>query len=170
MHLREILQSLKERCAPARDPQIDALLGALDDPPDAALPRVIVDTVRSILKLTDFMKDDLSQFVLGSMSEKQLRDVIARQAATREREIVLQLWNSPKLREHWKQWLDGTSLASPSDTSSSLVRDKFTRRLLQALGTNQAVSCNLPTITVNVNPDEVAHPPPETPEAPSTLR
>ena len=47
--------------------------------------RLVVDTVRSILELSELMKEDLSQFVLGSMSEKQLRAVLMAQAAKQER-------------------------------------------------------------------------------------
>lgn len=81
MHLREILATLRERCAPARDAYIDQLILKVDEPnqlaSNAQLAELVVDVTRSILELTEVMKDDLSQFVLGEMDEKDLKAVIS---------------------------------------------------------------------------------------------
>ena len=88
-HLRELLVCLRSRCAPIRDAHIDSLIKNLDDLSPVAsmsdVARLVVDTVRSILELSELMKEDLSQFVLGSMSEKQLRAVLMAQAAKQEK-------------------------------------------------------------------------------------
>ncbi|TFY73311.1 hypothetical protein EWM64_g10702, partial [Hericium alpestre] len=98
MHLREVLRALKERCAPARDPYIDAMLARLDElNPSTSTQdqaKAVTDTIRDILKLADTMKEDLSQFVLGTLGEQQLRSTIRTQALARERSIVLDLWKT----------------------------------------------------------------------------
>ncbi|OBZ67039.1 hypothetical protein A0H81_12865 [Grifola frondosa] len=76
-HLREILACLRERCAPVRDARIDGLVRDLDEASTSShLEEVVVSTVRSLLDLADLMKEDLSQFTLGQMSEKQLKAVM----------------------------------------------------------------------------------------------
>ncbi|KIP11527.1 hypothetical protein PHLGIDRAFT_21508 [Phlebiopsis gigantea 11061_1 CR5-6] len=168
MHLREVLGTLKQRCAPARDPQIDALFSVLDASRDDTLPNAIVDVIRSLMKIADEMKDDLSQFVLGSMDERQLRDVITKQAATSERELVLQLWEEKAVKASWKQWLD--EVHSPTHHSA---HSQFLQRLVRAVATNQSVSCNLPAVSVIVSPSGALqfHPSPsdETPLPPNSL-
>ena len=159
IHLRELLRALRERCAPARDPQIDALLLALDDPPDSVLAKTVIDVIRAILKLADEMKDDLSQFVIGSMSEQQLKDVITGQAISRERDIVRQLWKPTIFRELWERWIN--EIEHPAEQTTVPIKTvnhkKFVRRLMHALGTNKAVSCELPTISVNISPTGTTH-------------
>lgn len=102
-HLREILVCLRQRCAPARDAHIDDLIRHVDDLSSIAsvneTAKVVIETVRSILKLSDAMKDDLSQFVLGTMSEKQLKGVIVDQAQKSERGLVLDLWGPQKVQD-----------------------------------------------------------------------
>lgn len=169
VHLRELLHALKQRCAPARDPQIDALLRALDDPPDSVLAKTIVDVVRSVLKLADEMKDDLSQFVVGSMSEQQLKDMIVQQAMARERDLVRQLWKPEIIRESWDRWIGEIEHPAEEETLAvkEISRRKFIRRLMHALGTNHGVSCELPTVTVNVSPaGTLTHVEPAAGEAP----
>jgi hypothetical protein len=168
IHLRELLSSLKQRCAPARDPQIDALLRALDDPPDSTLAQTVVDVVRAILKLTDQMKDDLSQFVIGSMNEQQLKDVIVQQAMSREREIIRQLWKPDIIRELWSRWINEVEHPSEDEAHSVMEynRRKFIRRLLRSLSTNHGVSCELPTVSVSVSPTGVTQVEPMSNEAP----
>ncbi|KII92090.1 hypothetical protein PLICRDRAFT_36878 [Plicaturopsis crispa FD-325 SS-3] len=152
-HLRDIVACLRERCAPARDEYADELLHALADPslfsssPSVSPAQLIVNTVKSILKLTDVMKDDLSQFVLGTMGEKQLRTTIVQQARAREREVVLSIWKPGKVQEDWKTWLSELSLPH-ADANAQL----WIIRLLQALGSDEAVSCHPPTVTVSVSP------------------
>lgn len=103
------------------------------------------------MKLADEMKDDLSQFVLGSMNERQIRDVITKQAAASERELVLQLWSEKTVKDSWKQWLDEAPSPAHVNPEEHPTHSQFLRRLLRAVGTNQAVSCNLPTVSVTAS-------------------
>ena len=146
MHLRELLVCLRSRCAPIRDAHIDTLIKHLDDlSPSASMPdvaKLVVDTVRSTLELSEFMKEDLSQFVVGSMSEKQLQAVLMRQAAHQEREVVFSLWRPDKVRELWNTWLGSQSNA---DTRGDGRRERpWIHHLIQALGLAIPVSCPLP--------------------------
>ncbi|KAL4250737.1 TCP11 family protein [Abortiporus biennis] len=151
-HLREILQSLKERCAPVRDGHIDLLLHRLEDPPTLEVAKVVVETVKDIMKLAEDMKEDLSQFVLGSMSERQLHGIISSQAKEKEREIVHGLWREETIKELWHKWINDfdpskLSLQSTFQTSPH----KWVSRLIQSLGDNIAVSSPLPTRTVDTH-------------------
>ena len=146
MHLRELLVCLRSRCAPIRDAHIDTLIKHLDDlSPSASMPdvaKLVVDTVRSTLELSEFMKEDLSQFVVGSMSEKQLQAVLMRQAAHQEREVVFSLWRPDKVRELWNTWLGSQS---HTDTGGDGRRERpWVHHLIQALGLAIPVSCPLP--------------------------
>ncbi|TFK54264.1 hypothetical protein OE88DRAFT_1654844 [Heliocybe sulcata] len=143
-HLREVVTALRERCAPARDTDINALLLRLDDAnstlPHTEVARIVVDAVRSILSFADVMKDDLGQFVLGTMSEKQLRSAIAQEAKLRERQLVVELWGDQCTQDRWTQWmaqLHGTY------TSVDAVpgRRRWILRFVEAMGSIVAVSC-----------------------------
>ncbi|KAH9924481.1 uncharacterized protein B0H18DRAFT_1095137 [Fomitopsis serialis] len=117
-HFRELLVCLRSRCAPIRDAQIDALIRNVDDLPSLAsipdMARLVVDTVRSILELAELMKEDLSQFVVGSMSEKQLRAVLMVQAASR-RGRWFSLWRPERIQERWRLgWRSGNTRQRPS--------------------------------------------------------
>jgi hypothetical protein len=139
-----VLSALRARCAPARDAYIDELLQALQDSPPAhptanALAGIIVDTIESIIKLSTAMKDDLSQFVLGSMSEKQLNAVIIQRARAEERQLVLKLWHLADIRHSWAQWLADLQ-PDTAETSDSVWID----RLIQALKSSVPVSSRIP--------------------------
>jgi hypothetical protein len=155
MHLHEVLSSLRERCAPARDAYIDGLFQKLQDPP-AALPdpsplaKLVVNTTESVLKLSDAMKDDLSQFVLGAMSEKQLQVVIKQQARRDERRTVLQLYPLERTQHLWTQWLSELS----QDSSHLTPSTKWIPRLMQALGSTIPVSSTLPVTLGQVSSDQ----------------
>lgn len=149
MHLREVLASLRQRCAPVRDPEIAALERPLDDPPSrssrpVALATLVAETIRDIHRLSEIMKDDLSQFVLGSMTEQQLRSVVAKQAKTSEREIVSDIWHRDGMMQTWASWLDNLQPHS----SSVEPRFLWIVRIVQALGSSSPVSCPLPSGTV----------------------
>ncbi|KAI0276387.1 hypothetical protein BGY98DRAFT_986138 [Russula aff. rugulosa BPL654] len=141
----DILVALRERCAPARDPSIDALSASLTDPPTNSpdLAKVVVEAIRSILKLAEMMKDDLSQFVLGTMGEAQLARSVADDARTRERALVLDLWKQSAIREDVAVWL-----ADLSPSYALIVVPpprKWVLRVVQALGVTEPVACPLPT-------------------------
>ncbi|KAH7888576.1 hypothetical protein F5I97DRAFT_1853777 [Phlebopus sp. FC_14] len=156
MHLREILASLHERCAPVRDPEIEVLLRALDDPPVrssrlVALARLVSDTVQSVLKLSEVMKEDLSQFVLGSMTEEQLRSVVTKQAKRTEREITLDVWRRDRMAQAWSSWI--ASLQPHFTVTGAAAEPRFSwiARLTQSLGSTSSVSCTLPTVTIQTS-------------------
>ncbi|TFY56172.1 hypothetical protein EVJ58_g7804 [Rhodofomes roseus] len=155
-HLRELLVCLRSRCAPMRDAQIDALMSNIDEPSSitslADMARLVVDTVRSILELVELMKEDLSQFVVGSMSEKQLRAVLMAQAAKQEEEVVFSLWRPEKVQELWRRWLE-ESVHDPSPTGEHQER-AWARRLMQALGLAVPVSCPLPIKPMSAEANE----------------
>ncbi|KAG6820248.1 hypothetical protein H0H93_003412 [Arthromyces matolae] len=130
--LKEVLISLRQRCAPVRDPDIDALLANIDtSPPSGSLAAVIVSILRDLIALTDVLKRDLSSSLLGVMSEAQLADVIRRQACTRERELTLHpsMWQSKQnIQNLWTSWLGSES--------------SWTARLLRALTSPTPVACD----------------------------
>lgn len=144
-HLREAITSLRERCAPVRDSQLDQLLQSLDITPPASstkdLAKLVVETMKSILDFAEIMKDDLSQFVVGSMSEKQLRKVVMEQATASERKLVLQLWGLEKIRQRWRDWLPSLSSCAADGSAKS----RWILQLVNSVGSSVPVSCPLPT-------------------------
>jgi len=101
------------------------------------------------------MKDDLSQFVLGSMGEAQLAAAVADQARTRERALALDLWRQSVIRDDVAAWL-----ADLSQSYALIVAPpsrKWVLRLVQALGATDPVACSLPTKPL---PPENSSPPP----------
>ncbi|TBU36491.1 hypothetical protein BD309DRAFT_878291 [Dichomitus squalens] len=152
-HLREILVALRERASPARDAYVDGLIQALDEPNQLAtteeLARLVADTARSILQLTEWMKDDLSQFMVGSVEEKDLKAMITQQAMLREKSLILQLWAPGRIELSWKAWLGGldTSVYPGAETVQP-PHHRWAYRLVQALATNAPITCPLPTIRI----------------------
>lgn len=157
VHLREILVALRQRCSPARDAHIDGLIRAVDEPSHLAstadLARLVTDTARAILELTETMKEDLSQFVLGSMNEKDLKTLITQQAMLREKSLILRLWPPSRVEPLWTIWLGETDPSIfPNHESILPPHRPWPYRLVQALGTPSVVNCRLPTVWVS--PDE----------------
>ncbi|KAI0829912.1 hypothetical protein BC628DRAFT_1408683 [Trametes gibbosa] len=151
MHLREVLAALRERCAPARDAYIDRLISKIDEPnqlaPVEELANLVVDTTRAILDLSEAMKEDLSQFVLGEMDEKDLKVVITQQAMLREKSLVLQLWPPSRTEPAWGTWMEGLQLtAFPGIETVQPSNRRWVFRLVQALGLGDPVVCPLPTM------------------------
>jgi len=144
-YCRETLVALRARCTPARDDYIDALSASLTDPPTNPLDlaKVVIATIRSILKLAETMKDDLSQFVLGTMGEAQLATAVADQAQTRERALVLDLWKQSVVREDIAAWL--ADLSQPYALIVVSPPRKWVLRVVQAFGAIEPVACPLPT-------------------------
>lgn len=141
----EILVALRERCAPARDADIDALSASLTDSPTDPLDlaKTVVETIRSILKLAEAMKDDLSQFVLGTMGEAQLAAAVADQARTGERALTLDLWKQSVIRGDIVTWL--ADLSPPYTLIVVPPTRKWVLRVVHALGATDPVVCPLPT-------------------------
>ena len=153
MHLREALIALRQRCAPARDALIDSLIEAVDQVNHLAttedLARLAAETVKAILELADAMKEDLSQFVMGSVEEKDLEAMITQQAMLREKALVLRLWPPSRLEGIWNSWL--VALGASLFPNTSVIepnRCRWTYRLVQALGNNAPVACPLPNVVV----------------------
>ncbi|KAJ2922336.1 hypothetical protein H1R20_g14775, partial [Candolleomyces eurysporus] len=166
--LKVLLRSLRERCAPIRDQAIDQLYTKLDewrDPiPDATsnqsegdsepqgsrLAVLIVDTVKAIVSLAEYMKSDLNTAILGSMSEQDVKAFVLQQAKVRERELVVELWDAKQspsgqvLRDKWRSW--AALVSSSMETSFAPIPPdhKWIVRLMEQLGTNIAISCNVP--------------------------
>ena len=103
----------------------------------------MVEAIRSILKLAETMKDDLSQFVLGTMGEAQLARSVADEARTRERALVLDLWKQSVIREDIAGWL--ADLSPPYALIALPPPRRWVLRVVQALGVTEPVACPLPT-------------------------
>jgi hypothetical protein len=89
------------------------------------------------------MKDDLSQFVLGTMGEAQLAVAVADRARTQERALVLDLWKQSVIREDIATWL--ADLSPPYALVVVPPARKWVLRVVQALGATVPVACPLPT-------------------------
>ncbi|KAG2150493.1 hypothetical protein DEU56DRAFT_32094 [Suillus clintonianus] len=152
MHLREIVASLRKRCAPVLDQELDDLLRSLDEPPPRSsrpisLATLVVDTVKSIFRISDIMKDHLSQFVLGSMTEEQLHSTVSKQAKTKERKDILDIWNCDRIERSWSIWLESYQPSFQVSGIAAELQYKWIVRLVQALGSSTPISCPLPTKT-----------------------
>ena len=143
--LRGVLVGLRERCAPVRDSLIDDTLRRLADY-EAPLPRWIVDATKSVIEIAAVIKDDLSGFIFGTMSEDQLKTVITQQALKSERTIVLSIWGEASLKQSCRDWLNQLVL---HDQESSTIdpRDLWKLRLLQSLSSTESITCSLPPST-----------------------
>lgn len=159
--LIEVLQALRRRCAPSRDPEVDRLLAPLLAVPPLGvgtndqLVVLVVDSFRNIISLSDTLKNDLTQAVLGSMSEGELTDVVQTQARARERDIVLDLHRrtlesvpapEPKhdtarvqgLQVQWRLWVGSDH---PSTGQRPVYASDWIPRLVQTLCSSAPVSC-----------------------------
>lgn len=165
--LSQILSALRERCAPIRDAQIDSLLADISLPPPllpfddskiSPLAQFVVDNVKAILSLSEDMKADLNDFVLGSMSEDQLMSALSSTVKTQERENILWLWSGQDaVRASWRGWLsEGTRRTSIQESSN-----KWIDRLIRALESDQAVLCVPPSALPNEDPENVNRLPPQ---------
>ncbi|KAF8893834.1 hypothetical protein BD779DRAFT_1435553 [Infundibulicybe gibba] len=150
--LKEILAALRERCAPARDEDVDSLILTLSTPlpppgiaTNASLPlaQLVVDAIRSTINLSEKLKADLNQFFLGALTEEQLHNIVAQQAMERERRFILDVWGDStkdgrdRINDIWQQWTH--EIEDPP-----IGEGQWLRRLVAALGENAPVCCNLP--------------------------
>jgi len=164
--LQEITHALRSRCAPVRDQTVDDIQMSLSHPPDlkthsfsqppetsspsgiTVLAQFVVDKIKAIIALAEDMKADLNTFVLGSMTEPQLRGVLLNDVKVRERNLVLTIWGgTDAVRGRWRAWV---AEAQPID---ALIADekKWIIRLFRALESDQPVYCNYPS-TVPLTP------------------
>jgi len=157
-HLREVLASMRERCAPVRDAGIELEQRALDNPPTrttrpVALATLVLRIIRFVLKCSEVMKDDLSQFVLGSMSEQQIKSVIAKQAKVAERRAILDLWNKDRIMQGWRSWLEELQPSFSVIGDAAESRLSWIVRVVQSLGCSSPVTCPSPTGDPKTIPD-----------------
>ncbi|KXN85380.1 hypothetical protein AN958_11480 [Leucoagaricus sp. SymC.cos] len=183
--LKEILTTLRQRCAPIRDGEIDRELHKLEDLPSnstrmiqtlpdsqirearstGVLPiaTLITRSLKAIATITDNMKSDLHDFFLGSMTEEQLRALVMREAKARERDIVVRLWSFHD-QERQRRGEDIIRedwrfwCKQDSEADMSLEEDRWKSRLLKALMSRKPVSCILPAHIVHA---QGVGPPPE---------
>ncbi|KAI0051200.1 hypothetical protein FA95DRAFT_351628 [Auriscalpium vulgare] len=160
--VRAILATLRERCAPARDASIDTIAARLADGPPS--PRLFVEAVREIIQLAETLRDDLSQFVVGTMGEQQLRAAVRAQARTQEHALVLDVWKAGVVEQMTVDWL--SELTQPYAHVEVPAGRKWVVRLVQALGAPTAVACPLPTKPLPIqNGSAPGSPPPPVPNA-----
>ena len=121
----------------------------------AELATLIIDIVRPLVTLADTLKSDLTQSVLGVMSEAQLATFILQQARTRERELVLDMWGgSENVRVAWAKWVSSKEAAdsSPAEEREAKVRRRkmWVAKLIETLALPVPVSCDVPpSVTVS---------------------
>ena len=149
--LKELLIALRQRCAPVRDETVDNLLASFAQP-SSPLPQFVIDTIKAVIALADQMKSDLNTFVIGSMTDSQLRNLLSNDVKSRERDLVLKIWGTKDLvRHNWRAWLDNSLDASHEN--------RWISTLIQALFSDKPVSCRLPTSTPSETPQLFELPP-----------
>ncbi|KAH8111593.1 hypothetical protein DFH11DRAFT_1612459 [Phellopilus nigrolimitatus] len=154
-HLKQLAAALKTRCAPVRDPDLNAVIAILspitpsgsssdsdnDSSTPMTLPACIVAAVKELLRLADVMKADLASVAFSVVSDEELADEVSRAAQEKERKVVLALYGAQGGRERWHTWLADAD-SEPDDMERQDAH--WVRRLVQALGSDVAVSCPLP--------------------------
>lgn len=91
------------------------------------------------------MKEQLSRFVLGSMTEQQLQSTISKQAKTKERKDILDIWKCWRIEYSWLIWLENYQPSFQVNGITAESQYKWIVRLVQALGSSTPISCQLPT-------------------------
>lgn len=147
---------MRERCAPVRDPEIESAQRALEEPPVStspvpALATLVANTAKFILNFSEVMKKDLAQVTLGNMTEAQLTSAISKQARTKEREVVLDIWHQDRILQGWHSWLEQLQPPFPVSGDDAEPRFSWIVRLVQSLASPLPVSCPLPTKTIRTD-------------------
>ncbi|KAJ3568389.1 hypothetical protein NP233_g5746 [Leucocoprinus birnbaumii] len=156
--LRDILVALRKRCAPIRDSDIDFQLKQLDHLPlrsshtevdtrPSKMATLVTHVLEAIMTIIDHMKSDLHDFLLGSMSDEQLRALVMQEAKSRERALVIRLWSFQNqvegrrgediIREAWRSWCNQSHFEPPAIAPE----DRWKSRLLHSLSADQPVCC-----------------------------
>ncbi|KAF4598540.1 hypothetical protein EYR38_006944 [Pleurotus pulmonarius] len=163
--LKEVVDALKERCAPIRDSDFLQVLKRLDEPnalptttpvkttkeavPHLPIAVCIVDVIQSIITLSEHMKSDLEQFALGTMSEFQLKATITLQAKKHERNLIAELWSTNEekgedvARRLWIQWAS-EPLEPHLKSEDRTHNGRWVLQLVQALGSSVSIACDVP--------------------------
>ena len=148
-HIHNILVELRQRCAPARDAEVDALLRDTEpNIPEADLPHAVVRTVRAVFQLVEEMTSDLHEFTLANLSDSELRELVIAEAGRRERELVTRLYGGIiGIRRPWDEWAS----AAPSDAPVTTLFGEldspsfaWVYHLIRSLGTPIAISVTKP--------------------------
>lgn len=147
--LKEIVTALRERCAPVRDEAVDNLARYLEVIPPASteshkeLAQFVLDSMKNILQLAEDMRKDLNTFVLGAMSESQLKGVLTRDVKKRGRDLVVKVWGGQEnVRREWRKWVSQLSEENDGET-------KWLKRLFLALGDDKPVYSHIPAIVTS---------------------
>ncbi|KAL1696441.1 hypothetical protein GGG16DRAFT_43853 [Schizophyllum commune] len=169
--LRDTLSALKERCAPTRDEKIDQILSELDRAPpyssedslhpeqraehQAITSRIVIDSIQALISLAQEMKSDLTQTVLGVMTEQQIRTIVTKEARIRERELILTLMSKDTVKEAWSAWVDEVKAHANAPELPAWIA-----RLLEALGANVPVAANMIQYISQPSDSAESRPPP----------
>ncbi|KIJ39506.1 hypothetical protein M422DRAFT_32746 [Sphaerobolus stellatus SS14] len=130
-HLRELVGVLRERCAPTRDAELDELMGRLKDVPSVDLPRAYVDVVKGILHIAEKMKEDMTDFVLGTWTESDAKAWVKQKAMDMEHLAVFELFSSKAVRDSFREWLG---------PETPINKKTLASRVIKAIGSQSPVS------------------------------
>jgi hypothetical protein len=181
---KDILVTLRRRCAPLRDNEIDAEMQHLQRPPLNLWPadkthvdrrqtlgtikitpaaKFVVQSLRAILTIIDHMKSDLHNFLLGSMTEEQLEALVIREAKQRERDLVIKLWSLQSQHSHHQgeeaireHW---RQWCKHTEETALPLEDRWKARLMKAMAMSVPLNCAPPLEVVSQNPTENELPP-----------
>lgn len=146
IHVRDTLSALRQRCAPVRDVIIDENLHRIRHRSPSAstedLAELLVNVIRSALQLSIDMRNDYSNAVLATASEKELADMVAIMAETQEQRMVLQFWESKEaMRKAWARWMGGFRPADPG--LQVQPKQLWILKLIESLGKPHAITSKL---------------------------
>ncbi|KAL1677296.1 hypothetical protein EV122DRAFT_291192 [Schizophyllum commune] len=169
--LRDTLAALKERCAPVRDEKIDQIVSELDRAPpyssedslhpeqraehQAIASRIVIDSIQALISLAQEMKSDLTQTVLGVMTEQQIRTIVTKEARIRERDLILTLMSKDTVKEAWSAWVNEVKAHANAPELPAWIA-----RLLEALGANVPVAANMIQYISQPSDSAESRPPP----------
>ncbi|KZO93097.1 hypothetical protein CALVIDRAFT_557196 [Calocera viscosa TUFC12733] len=146
-HLAALLQRLLRICAPVRDSAITALLQPITPPPtarDPNLPKLALATFRGILELATELKSDLQDAQIALLGERQLRQLIRKEAAGDERAVVQRFYEGVQLERVWEEWV--------GDVQGQGEERRWVGRLMLCLGSNRPVQPTIPPRFSSPNP------------------
>lgn len=145
-YLRDTLVALHQRCAPIRDVTIEEILYQIHHRSPSAstkdLAELLVNAIRSTLELSMNMRNDYSNAVLATSSERELADIVAITAESQEQKLVHRLWESREaMRMAWTHWMEGFRLAGP--VLHVQPKQFWILKLVESLGKPHAVASKL---------------------------
>ncbi|KAL5521921.1 hypothetical protein ACEPAF_1775 [Sanghuangporus sanghuang] len=140
-HLLELTTALQERCAPVRDAQFSSIRRVLEIENTSDLPSRLVQAIKQILEVSEVMKKDLSNAILGTVKDEDLEKEILRVARVEERRAILEIYGAKSIKDRWKSWL----FSEGTESNSGRNENEWVRRLVMALGADVPISCLLPS-------------------------